>query len=155
MENQYIEEEQNEQLSFFESVTSDSTTNNKKIKETTNDENKIKKVKELSIFTYAKAMVKYVFQVTKNAPKQVRWSIVKTMHEESITIVKQLYEANNMRGEKRFELQSQVDARIRTMSFLAEMALFLNVISKHQYAVLTKHLYDTKKMLWGWIKCKS
>ena len=157
LENQNIENQTNiaeiyDQLNLFDDNDNDNENNSKNVH--TEDEKKIRKVKELSIFTFSKALAEYIFVITKNAPKQYRWSLVARMQQNALDLIECLYLANAQKGEQRFQLQIKADSKLKIISFLAEMSQRMKVISVHQYNVLAKKMYDCKITLWGWIKCK-
>lgn len=121
----------------------------------TDNEKKLRRVKELSVFTFAKQMAEYIFACTRNAPKQYRWSIVGKLHDDSLALIEKLYLANAKHGEQRLGLQFEADVKIKLIAFYAEMAKNLKIISLHQFKTLSKHLLNCKTTLWGWIKCKN
>ncbi len=53
------------------------------------------KQSELSVLTKAKECSKYVFQITQNAPKKFRFSLVRNMQQLSLDIISNLYKAND------------------------------------------------------------
>lgn len=120
-----------------------------------NDEKKLRKVKELSVFTFAKQMTEYVFVCTKKAPKSYRWSIVGKMHNYSLDFLEQLYLANVQPLDVRKNTQMEADAKLKLLMYVTEMAKNAKVISVHQFKTLSNHCLNCKKTLWGWIKCKK
>lgn len=121
----------------------------------TDNEKKLRRVKELSVFTFAKQMADYIYTCTRNAPKQYRWSLVSKLHNDSLALIEKLYLANAKHGEQRLNLQFEADVKIKLIAFYAEMAKNLKIISLHQFKTLSKHLLNCKTTLWGWIKCKN
>lgn len=119
------------------------------------DEKKLRKVKELSVFTFSKQMTKYVFQCTQKSPKIYRWSVVSKMQAISLDFIEKLYIANVKTGAERLSLQYEADTQLKLLAFTAEIAKDMSVISAHQFKTLSKYLLDCKKTLWGWIKCKK
>ena len=119
------------------------------------DEKKLRKVKELSVFTFSKQMTKYVFQCTQKSPKIYRWSVVSKMQAISLAFIEKLYIANVKTGAERLNLQYEADTQLKLLAFTAEIAKDMSVISAHQFKTLSKYLLDCKKTLWGWIKCKK
>lgn len=140
-----------EQLTFFKEM--DKVKVRKMARRHTQTEFKLRKVRELAIFTQAKKTLSYIFVCTKNAPKSYRWSIIEKLHNSAISMLELIYLANEINDASRLEYQRQAMAKLKLTATFADICQSFNIITKQQFATLSMHLYDTKKLLWGWTKC--
>lgn len=108
--------------------------------------------KEMAIFTCAKKLSEYIFKITEKSPKKLRWSIISRLHNCSTDIIENLYYANYESGEKRLEYQQASAVKINLLDFYAVTAKEMQAINNHQLKVISKQIYESKKLLTGWIK---
>ena len=108
--------------------------------------------KELDVFTHAKQLGEYIFQITKKAPKEYRWSIVNALLNESVNLVRALYTANSLIDDRRRDKQSEADTSLKTIGWLAGVAHHMQVFTNKQAEYLGHLALETRKSLWKWIK---
>lgn len=108
--------------------------------------------KEMAVITHAKKLCEYILIITEKSPKKYRWSIVSKLQNCSSQIIDHLYQANFEKEEKREFYQTRAGVVLNLLDFYAETAKKMQAISFHQMEVIAKQIYETKKLLGGWVK---
>ena len=108
----------------------------------------------------AKDLVKHTFRMTNDRrfPKKYRFTIVNRLHDLTIDIFQHIQEANELDladlqefRERRYE-QKKALTKCKTVLFLIELSLELELISNDQCAAWTKAVLDVKYMTAKWRK---
>jgi len=128
------------------------------------DDKRKEKQKEIEVFTKAKKLCEYVFQITKKAPKEYRWNLIDKILNASLELVQILYEANDTyddRYEKkpneihvgsREKKQREADTKLKLIGWLSMLGNEMQVFNNHQTEYLGKLTLETRQCLWKWIK---
>ena len=118
--------------------------------------NKVKK-DSLAVFTYAKALGKYIYQVTAKAPVKFRYTFTNNLQLSSNRVLECLYRANQYRKDSpepaRLRKKYQMDAytELRMLSYFAMLAHENNCILSRHYENIAKHINNTLKFLSAWM----
>ncbi|MCL2630889.1 MAG: four helix bundle protein [Firmicutes bacterium] len=119
-----------------------------------------KKVSELTVFTKAKDLSKYVFTVTLKSPKHFRFSIVGRLHNLCLDLIENLYRANgtmvicDKRAEalqKRLTHQSEAMVALDLLDYMAQLACEQQCLLLKQWEQIGKQVLDCKRLLGAWI----
>jgi hypothetical protein len=115
---------------------------------------------EFTIIAKAKDLVKHTFRMTNDRrfPKKYRFTIVNRLHDLTIDIFQHIQEANELDladlqefRKRRYE-QKKALTKCKTVLFLIELSLELELISNDQCAAWTKAVLDVKYMTAKWRK---
>ena len=115
---------------------------------------------EFTIIAKAKDLVKHTFRMTNDRrfPKKYRFTIVNRLHDLTIDIFQHIQEVNELDladlqefRERRYE-QKKALTKCKTVLFLIELSLELELISNDQCAAWTKAVLDVKYMTAKWRK---
>lgn len=121
---------------------------------------------EMVVITKAKLLSSYLFQVTQNAPKKFRFSLVSKLQALSLDIISALYRANETFVPIRAQQPQLYAARVAQRQEHAQVALttakeldYIIVLAREmvcltpkQHEQAAKHLADVRNMLGAWIK---
>lgn len=108
--------------------------------------------KDMAVITHAKKLGEYILIITEKSPKKYRWSIVSKLQNCSSQIIDCLYQANFEKDEKREFYQTRAGVELNLLDFYAETAKKMQAITIHQMEVIAKQIFETKKLLGGWIR---
>lgn len=114
---------------------------------------------ELSVIVKAKELCKYVFTVTQKSPKQFRFTFTGKLQNLSISIIENLYRANDMplaRGDeehyrKRIEFQRNAMTDIKLLAYFSMLAMEQGCILLKQYEIISKLSTDCRMLLGAWV----
>jgi hypothetical protein len=107
---------------------------------------------ELEVITHAKRLTEYMYTVVCDAPKKYRWNIVDEMHRRTIELLDLLYLTNTLPKDSREKIQREIDAKLKSLSYLILTAKDLKIFNNYQAQTFGRHLLHVKKTLWAWIK---
>ena len=119
---------------------------------------------ELSVITKSKELCNYILTITDKSPKKFRFTLVSRLQNYSLTIIKNLLSANEVRVlsskgtvradrlEQRRDYQQKAFTNIKRLSFIAQVSMEQQCILPKQYEQITKKLYDCQNLLGAWVK---
>ena len=110
--------------------------------------------KELEVFTKAKKLSAYAFQITKKAPKAYRWNVIDKILNNTLELIELLYTANSLQGKDRESKQRQADTKIKILGHLCELAHEMQIFDNKQTEHFGLLLYETRQCLFKWINSK-
>ena len=118
-------------------------------------------MKEFQVIGKATRLLEEVVRLTSKAPKKYRFSLCKKMDDLAMTIVENIYQANDnyVSGanqvevyEKRLELELEALSKIKLLTTLARVATENQCMSKGEFGVLAKLIHDCQLLLGAWYK---
>lgn len=120
---------------------------------------------ELVVFTVAKDLCKYVFEVTDKSPKKFRFSLTVRMHNLASETIENLYRANDIfvgsdtfsktRALQRIQHQKDALSSVKLLGFIALIANEQQAITNHQYEYMSKLLANVQYLIAAWLKKDS
>jgi len=117
-----------------------------------------KDASELIVITRAKALLKYVLQITQKCPKQFRFSLVAKLHNYSINALENLFRANDIvvkpglknRLQQRVQYQFDAITELRLLGAIAMVATEHECILLKQYNQICKRAYECISLVNNW-----
>ncbi len=114
---------------------------------------------ELSVITKAKDLCSYIMTVTQRSPKHFRYTFVSRLQNLSLSIIENLYRANDIyvaKGaaqayQKRLDFQHQALTDIKILAYFAMLAMEQGCILAKQFEQISKRTTDCQRMLGAWI----
>ncbi len=112
---------------------------------------------ELMVITKAKDLISYLFQISENAPKKFRFTLVSKMQNSALNSLECLILANEIMlgnaedNKSRKDLQHKAIANLKVLDALAMSARQVNCVLPKQYEVLSRHISDCVKLTGAWI----
>lgn len=114
---------------------------------------------ELSVITKAKDLCKYIMQITQKCPKHFRFTFVTRLQNLSLSIIENLYRANDTFVGKnmvqnqilRLNYQHKALTDTRLLAYFAELALEAGCIILKQYEQISIKSTDVMRMIGAWI----
>ena len=107
---------------------------------------------ELEVFTKAKKLCDYTFQITCKAPKAYRWNIIDKILNNTLELIEILYQANDLSDKERKVKQRYADTKIKILGYLHGLANNIHVFDNKQTEHLGLLLLETRQGLFKWIK---
>lgn len=100
----------------------------------------------------------YILTITHKSPKEFRFSLVAKLHNYSLSILENLFRANdihlsseeNWKTRKQYQQNALTD--IRLLGYMAGLAKNHNCILIKQYNHICGLLYEARNMLSAWVK---
>lgn len=114
---------------------------------------------ELGIITKAKELCKYVFTVTVKSPKQFRFSFTARLQNMALSVIENLYRANDTpmaKGDEnhyriRYDFQCHAMTDIKILAYFSMLAMEEGCILAKQYEHISRLTTDCRNMLGAWI----
>lgn len=112
---------------------------------------------ELKVITKAKDLISYLFQISENAPKKFRFTLISKMQNSALNVLEYLILANEIMlgsaedNKTRKDYQHKAIANLKVLDALAMSARQVNCILPKQYEVLSRHISDCVKLTGAWI----
>ena len=118
-----------------------------------------KKYNELAVITKTKDLCSYVMTVTQKSPKHFRFSFVSRMQNLSLSIIENLYRANDIflkRGDstsmaERLNKQREAMTDLRILGYFSMLAMEQKCILAKQYQIISEMITDCLNLLSAWI----
>ena len=115
---------------------------------------------DLYVIESANKLCKYIFTITDKSPKKFRFSFVTRLHNYGFNLMEKLIEANDTyvvsgnspEARKRAELQRNAMTILKLMGYVGEMAYEQKCILPKHFKEMSKQIFETQKLLAGWIK---
>lgn len=105
--------------------------------------------KHLPIYKLTYELLLKSVQLTKNFPKEFKYTLGEKLKEELMELVVLIYRANS--EENRLASVERIMERIQVIELLIRLAQDLKVISKAQYANLVEMTESLGKQTQGWL----
>ena len=117
------------------------------------------KKSELSVITKAKDLCSYVMTVTQKSPKHFRFSFVSRMQNLSLSIIENLYRANDIFVKigdsiliaERLNKQREAMTDLRILGYFSLLAMEQKCILAKQYQIISEMITDCLNLLSAWI----
>ena len=118
-----------------------------------------RKKSELQIITKAKELCSYVMTVTQKSPKHFRYTFVSKLQNLSLSVIENLYRANEVYVEKndseaierRRELQRTAMADLKVLAYFSMLAMEQQCILAKQYEQIARLSTDCQNLLGAWM----
>lgn len=114
---------------------------------------------ELQVITKAKDLCTYVMTVTQKSPKQYRYTFVGRLQNLTLSIIENLYRANDTyvvkgdvaAGEKRIEFQRAAMTDLKILCYFSMLAMEQKCILINQYEIISEKAYECQNLLGAWM----
>lgn len=113
---------------------------------------------ELVVITKVKDLIKYVFQISNNAPKKYRFSLISRLQNISMDILENLIIANEIilsadevQNKDRLNYQHAALAKLKVLDAVAMVAKEQECLLPKQYEVLSRYIVDCSRLTGAWI----
>ncbi len=121
---------------------------------------------EMAVMTKAKQLSTYLFQVTQNAPKKFRFSLVGKMQALSLDVISLIYKANETyvpdrtqqpnlyteRATRRLDYAQDALTTMKELDYVIVLAREMLCVTPKQHEQLASHLWNVRNLLGAWIK---
>jgi hypothetical protein len=128
-----------------------------------------KQESEMAVITQAKELSKYIFQVTQNAPKKFRFSLIHKLQTLSTDVISAIYEANECfvpkrdahevtpafyleRFTRRLDHGFMALTHMKQLDHLVIVAREMQCISAKQHEQLASRIWNVRNLLGAWLK---
>ncbi|MCL5795646.1 MAG: four helix bundle protein [Patescibacteria group bacterium] len=85
-------------------------------------------------------------------PKKDRYSLGLKSENLTMEILEKLFDANAKSGEKRMEILSEIDLKLKILQTIIRICWEVKAFDERKYIRLQEPLQEIGKMLGGWIK---
>ena len=117
------------------------------------------KTSELAVITKAKDLCSYIMTVTQKSPKHFRYSFVSRMQNIALSIIENLYRANDIflkKGDsilisQRRNKQREVMTDLRILGYFSLLAMEQKCILPKQYQIISEMIADCVNLLVAWV----
>ena len=114
---------------------------------------------ELSVIRKAKDLSEYIFIITDKSPKKYRFTLVSRLQNYSLSIIEDLYRANEVylkqstqaEIQRRREYQRRVLVNCRLLDYIAELSARNGAIAMKHYGNIAKLISDISNMTGAWM----
>ena len=112
----------------------------------------IRKESELLVFVKLKDLISYILKTCSKSPVKYRYSITNNLINNSLAIIENLYEANDMDLKDRARLDKIRNsiAKLKIVDFLTSLAFEAGCFTKDQYEVILEKIGVCSKYLYGY-----
>ena len=118
-----------------------------------------KKQSELTVITKAKDLCSYIMTVTQKSPKHFRYTFVSRLQNLSLSIIENLYRANDvfvLKGDnilmrQRLEYQRKAMTDIKILCYFSMLAMEQGCILPKQFEQISKHGTECQNLLGAWM----
>ena len=108
------------------------------------------RVEHLQIYRTSYELLKYITIITKDFPKDYKFTLGQKLKEEMIDLILQLFKANNAQN-KIPHLEISIE-RLQTVQMLLRLCKDMQFISVHQFSETVKHTDSISKQSAGWCR---
>ena len=117
------------------------------------------KTSELAVITKAKDLCSYIMTVTQKSPKHFRYSFVSRMQNIALSIIENLYRANDIFVKKgdsilisqRRNKQREAMTDLRILGYFSMLAMEQKCILPNQYQIISEMIADCVNLLVAWV----
>lgn len=117
------------------------------------------KQSELTIITKAKDLCSYVMTVTQKSPKQFRFTFVSRLQNLSISVIENLFRANDVFATKsdvgtqkeRLSFQRNAMTDLKVLGYVALLSREQGCILPKQYEQISRQIADCQNLLGAWM----
>ena len=118
-----------------------------------------RKQSELSVITKAKDLCGYIMKITLKSPKQFRFTFISKLHNLALSVVENLFRANDVFVQKgdfkaiqeRLDYQRKALTDIKLLAYVSLLATEQGCLLVKQYENIAKFSSECQAMLNGWI----
>lgn len=112
------------------------------------------------ILTKAKDLCSYVMTVTQKSPKQFRFTFVSKLQNLSLSVVENLFRANDIFATKedvsaqrnRLDFQRKAMTDLKLLAYIALLSLEQKCILPKQYELIARQTAECQNLLGAWIR---
>ena len=108
------------------------------------------KYQHLPIYKLTYDILIRIMQVTKNFPREYKYTLGQKMKEETMEIIVLIYRANSARDRERHI--SEIVERIQVVQMLARLSHDLHILQRKHYADLAEKTDSLARQAQGWLK---
>ena len=108
--------------------------------------------KHLPVYKAASVLVRQIYDTTKKAPRELRYTLVHRLISESVDLLVDVDSANRSESMTRFNFIREAQKRMVRISVLMTSAYEQRCISKGAAAIFVESLATLEKQLEGWSK---
>ena len=117
------------------------------------------KQSELTVITKVKDLCSYIMTVTQKSPKQFRFTFVSRLQNLSLSVVENLFRANEVyvaKGDvearrERLAFQRSAMTELKLLGYIALLSLEQGCILSKQYEQISRQLTDCQNLLGAWM----
>lgn len=117
------------------------------------------KSSELTVITKAKDLCSYVMTVTQKSPKQFRFTFVSRMQNLSLSVIGDLFHANDIFVSKsdiasqkeRLSFQRSAMTELKLLGYFALLSMEQKCILPKQYEQISRQVFDCRNLLGAWM----
>ena len=114
-----------------------------------------KKQSELTIITKSKDLCSYIMIITQKSPKHFRFSFVTKLHNLSISVIENLFRANDVyisrqdvqSQKERLRYQRTAMTDLRILAYIALLSMEQKCILSKQYEQIARKVSDCENLL--------
>lgn len=114
----------------------------------------------LTVITKAKDLCSYVMTITQKSPKQFRFTFVSRLQNLSLSVVENLFRANDvfigkgdaMAQKERLAYQRCALTDLRVLSYFSFLSMEQRCILPKQYEIISRLILDCQNLLCAWMK---
>lgn len=118
-----------------------------------------RKQSELTVITKAKDLCSYVMTITQKSPKQFRFTFVGRLQNLSLSIIENLFRANDVFVTKadekalsvRISYQKNALTDLKLLGYFSLLSCEQKCILPKQYEVMASYIFDCQNLLGAWI----
>ena len=111
------------------------------------------------MITKAKDLCSYVMTVTQRSPKQYRYTFVSRLQNLSLSVIENLYRANDTyvkkgdaaAAEKRLELQRAAMTDLKVLGYFSMLSMEQGCILPKQFEQISLQVTDCQNLLGAWM----
>lgn len=108
--------------------------------------------KHLPVYKEANRLVRHLYETTKKAPRELRYTLVQRLLTESVELIVDIDSANRHEKQERLDFIKQAQKRVVRLGVLLSAAYEQRCLSKGAAALCIKSISDLEKQMFGWGK---
>ena len=118
-----------------------------------------KKTSELVVITRTKDLCSYVMTITQKSPKQFRYTFVSRIQNLSLSVIENLFRANDvyvtkedpLAQRKRLEYQRSAMTELKLLGYMSMLSMEQGCILFKQYEQIAGKVPDCQNLLGAWM----
>ena len=117
------------------------------------------KSSELAVITKAKDLCSYVVKVTQKSPKQFRFTFVSRMQNLSLSVLENLFYANDvfltkndlMAKRERLSFQRKAMTDLKLLGYISMISMEHGCILSKQFEQISRYITECQNLLGAWM----
>ena len=118
-----------------------------------------RKQSELTVITKGKDLCSYVMTITQKSPKQFRFTFVSRLQNLSLSVVENLFRANEVFVSKsdyssqieRLSYQKKAMTDLKVLGYMALISMEQGCILPKQYEQISRKIFECQNLLGAWM----